>query len=132
MPPIHVVLAFLERDGQVLLTRRPPGTPLGDCWEFPGGKVEAGETPRAALIRELREEIGVTVTVGAELAATRHAYPDRTVELHLYQCTVYAGSPTPLQVAEVRWVPRDELETYEMPAANEALVSVIRRCRYPQ
>lgn len=126
MSVIRVVLAWLVRDGRVLLTRRPPGTPLAGLWEFPGGKVEAGETPQAALIRELEEEIGVTVTVGAEIACTQFAYPDRTVELHLYRCTLETGEPRPCQVAAARWVSLTELRDCPMPPANSALLNALR------
>jgi 8-oxo-dGTP diphosphatase len=127
MPTIQVVLAYIERDGQVLLTRRPAGTHLAGCWEFPGGKIEPGETPQQALIREVDEEIGLAVTVSEELAATTYAYPDRRVALHLYRCIAHVGEPVARHVAAVQWVSADALEQVAMPPANAALVKVIQR-----
>jgi 8-oxo-dGTP diphosphatase len=125
--PLPIVLAFIVRDGRVLLTRRPVGVHQGGRWEFPGGKVAAGETFVAALQRELSEETGVEIAVGTELAATRYAYPDREVELHLFACTLVAGEPEPRQVDAVRWVPMAALATYDFPPANAALLAHVGR-----
>ena len=83
---IVVTAAVIERDGGFLVTRRQTGVHLEGYWEFPGGKCEPGETYAACLARELREELDVGVTVGEELFATTHAYPDRAVELHFLRC----------------------------------------------
>jgi len=98
---------------------------LSGYWEFPGGKVEAGESLPAALRRELWEEIGVQATVGRELAVTRYAYPKFSVELHLFQCRLMEGEPVPKQVAEIRWVPVAALPQYQFPAANAALLAAL-------
>lgn len=123
---VPIVLAYIEQAGQVLLTRRPAGVPQAGRWEFPGGKMEAGEGFADALQREIREEIGVTVVVGAEIAATCHAYPDQCVALHLFRCRLVAGIPSPCQVADVRWVPRSALKDYDFPPANAALLAALR------
>ncbi|MHB0937921.1 MAG: (deoxy)nucleoside triphosphate pyrophosphohydrolase [Armatimonadota bacterium] len=117
-----IVLGYIERDGAVLLSRRPDGAHQGGRWEFPGGKVEPGEDLRDALRRELREEIGVEAEVGEELAVTRYDYPDRGVELHLFRCVLTAGEPAPAGVAAVRWAPREELARVDFPPANAALL----------
>ncbi len=122
-----VVLGYIERDGRVLLTRRPVGVHQGGRWEFPGGKVEAGETFPVALRRELWEEIGVEVIVGAELAVTRYAYADRCVELHLFACTLAAGAPAPREGDAVRWTPARALAATDFPPANAALLARMRR-----
>jgi mutator protein MutT len=122
---IAIALAYLTRAGQVLLTRRPPGVHQELCWEFPGGKLEAGEEFPDALQRELREEVGVSAAVGEEIAVTRYAYPDRCVELHLFQCTLVEGEPVPRQVFAVRWVPVEQLSAYEFPPANAALLAAL-------
>jgi len=118
-----IVLGYIERDGAVLLSRRPAATHKGGCWEFPGGKVEPGEDLPTALRRELREEIGVEAEVGEEMACTRYAYPDRGVELHLFRCTLTAGEPAPVGVAAVRWTLREELAHVDFPPANAALLA---------
>ncbi len=122
-----IVLGYIERDGAVLLSRRAPGTPLAGCWEFPGGKVEAGETLAAALRRELREELGIEATVGEELAVTRYAYPEIHVELHVLRVTHLHGEPAPCGVADVRWIPFATLHTVPFPPANAALVAQLQR-----
>ncbi|HEX2951369.1 MAG TPA: (deoxy)nucleoside triphosphate pyrophosphohydrolase [Armatimonadota bacterium] len=122
---LHVVLAYIERNGSVLITRRPAGVHLAGYWEFPGGKVQTDESFSTALRRELCEEIGVTIAVNGEIATTRFHYPDRTVELHLFRCAIVHGEPELLQVAEIRWIPVDELGEYTFPPANVALLDVI-------
>ncbi len=120
-----VVLAYLERAGMVLLTLRPQGVAQAGKWEFPGGKVREGETFPAALARELWEEIAVTVTVGEEIAMTRHAYPEGGVELHLFRCILVDGDPSPREVAAVRWTPRAQLHTIPFPSANSPLLAAL-------
>ena len=122
-----IVLGYIERDGAVLLSRRPEEAHQGGRWEFPGGKVEPGEELPAALRRELREEVGVEVEVGEEMAVTRYNYPDRGVELHLFYCTLIAGEPAPTGVAAVRWTPREELARVNFPPANAALLQELAR-----
>ncbi len=110
----------------VLVTRRPADTVLGGYWEFPGGKVEAGETPQACLVREFREEVGLSVTVGEALPTVEHAYPHGRVVLHAFWCAAVDGQmPRNLQVAEHRWVPTGELSTLRFPPANGPLVAAI-------
>ena len=118
---ILVTAAVIERDGRFLVTRRPDGTHLAGCWEFPGGKCEPGETPEAALSREIREELDTAIEVGAEILRTSHAYPDRTVELRFFECRLL-GEPTPQQGQEARWVRRGELGALEFPPADAELV----------
>ena len=124
MPVIVVAAAVIERDGRFLLTRRLEGTHLEGTWEFPGGKCEPGETTDACLIREIHEELGVRVHVGAQLLVTRHAYPERTVELHFFRGTVDA-EPTPQIGQQMRWAARDELAEIHFPAADRALIDLL-------
>lgn len=125
--PVRVVAAIVVREGRVLVTRRPRGTHLEGLWEFPGGKVEPGETDAAALARELREEIDVTVSVGALFERVVHAYPEKTVELLFYRCVLEAGTPRPVEVAEVRWAGADDLEPAGFPPADAHLLDRLRR-----
>lgn len=107
---VLVVAAVIERAGQVLVALRRPKGERASLWEFPGGKVEQGEGERAALARELREELGVRASIGEEYARVDHIYPDLQVELALYRCALHSGEvPRPLACEEVRWVSRRDL-----------------------
>jgi 8-oxo-dGTP diphosphatase len=123
-----VAAAVVERDGQFLLTRRLKGTHLAGAWEFPGGKCEAGESPDACLRREILEELAVDVVIGDRLLVTRHAYPERTVELHFYAARL-RGDPVPQLGQEMRWVPREELVRLELPEADADLIKLLTETR---
>jgi len=118
---IRVVAAIIEQDGRFLLTRRPSGTHLEGLWEFPGGKIDEGETDQQALVRELREELDVEAIVGKLEFQTTHAYPERTVSLFFYRCTLQ-GQPRPVLGQQIRWVTREELAALGLPPADEELV----------
>jgi len=118
---VVVTAAVIERDGAFLLTRRLEGTHLAGLWEFPGGKCHAGEALAASLEREIREELDAGVIVGEEVLATAHAYPDRTIELRFFRCTL-ASEPRPVLGQQMRWVPRAELASMPLPPADDELV----------
>jgi 8-oxo-dGTP diphosphatase len=119
-----VAAAVVERDGRFLLTRRLTGTHLAGAWEFPGGKCEANESPEACLHREIVEELAVDIAIGERLLVTRHAYPERTVELHFFAVRL-GGEPVPQLGQEMRWVPREELTLLELPEADADLIRLI-------
>ena len=119
-----VVAAVIEDSHRFLVTRRRPGAHLAGMWEFPGGKIDPDETHGDALRRELREELDVEVDVGERVHRTLHAYPDRTVELFFYRCTL-KGAPRPLLGQEMRWVPRAELRSLGLPPADAELVDLL-------
>jgi 8-oxo-dGTP diphosphatase len=121
-----VVAAVIEEGDQFLLTRRQSGVHLAGLWEFPGGKLDEGETDQAALARELREELDVLVDVHERMFRTSHAYPDRTVELSFYRC-VLKGTPTPQLGQEMRWVARAELASLEFPPADAEFIALLTR-----
>ena len=123
-PPILVAAAVIERDGAFLLTRRLDGTHLAGTWEFPGGKCEPDETLEACLVREIHEELAAGVVVGNRVLVTRHAYPERTVELHFFHATL-AGEPTPQLGQQMRWVPRAELLALPLPEADADLIRLL-------
>lgn len=133
--PRLLVAAGLIRDGgshqcgesHVLITRRRKGDHLGGFWEFPGGKVETGEKPEAALVRELREELGIQVRVHDVYAVGHHVYPSREVILLVYNVEISGGTPECREVAELRWIPLRELVQLELPPADEPVVARIRR-----
>lgn len=119
--PVVVVAAVIERDDSFLLTLRSPGTHLAGRWEFPGGKCHPAETHAEALRRELFEELDIVATVGKRLHQVTHAYPEKTVELHFYQCG-FEGDPKPMLGQEMRWVARAELASLPFPEADAALI----------
>jgi mutator protein MutT len=118
---IVVVAAVIEEDDSFLVTRRQAGVHLAGMWEFPGGKIAPDESHADALKREIREELGADVDVHDLVFETTHAYPEVTVTLHFYRCTL-AGAPRPLLGQQMRWVARAELATLEFPPADEDLI----------
>jgi len=124
--PVVVAAAVIIRDGRVLLTRRAAGQHLAGLWEFPGGKLEDGESPEAALVRECEEECGIEVEVAGILEVTHHRYPDKEVLLLFYRCELRAGEVRHLQVADHAWVPPENLGDYSLPPADEPVVARIR------
>ena len=131
--PLDVAVGVLRRsDGAVLLSHRPAGTHLAGCWEFPGGKLEAAETPKDALQRELREELGVEVTAAQPLIRHRHHYPatpghaGRCVVLHTFEVTAWQGEPRGLQGQALRWCRPDDIDPAVLPPANGPLLAAAR------
>ena len=123
---IHVVAAYIQRDGRVLLDRRRKGSHLADTWEFPGGKREAGESDHQALIREIAEELGVAAEVsGPPVARVEHAYPEFDLTLVLYPVKI-VGEPRAVDVAEIEWFDPGQLDALPMPPADRPLVDAIR------
>jgi len=122
----EVSAGLLFRDGKLLITQRRATDHLGGLWEFPGGKRRPGETPAACLKRELREELGIAVTVGKLLKRVTHAYPGRTVRLHFFRCRLEAGQqPRPLACAALRWVGPRDLTDHPFPAADADLLQLL-------
>lgn len=124
--PVVVAAAVLIEGGRVLLTRRGDGKHLAGMWEFPGGKLEAGESPEEAVVRECREECGIEIEVGDILDVTHHRYPGKDVLLLFYRCTLRAGKVRHLQVADHAWVEPDELDDYALPPADARIIRRIR------
>jgi 8-oxo-dGTP diphosphatase len=110
----------------VLLTRRTEGQHLAGLWEFPGGKLEDGESPEEALVRECREECGIEVEVAEILDVTHHRYPEKDVLLLFYRCELRTGEVRHLQVADHAWVAPPDLDRYPLPPADERVVARIR------
>jgi len=129
-PPIVLVsaVALLDRDGRVLIARRPEGKAMAGLWEFPGGKVDPGETPEAALIRELDEELGIQVPARclAPLTFASHAYEEFHLLMPLYICRNWDGAVTAREGQELKWVRPSRLRDYDMPPADEPLVAMVR------
>ncbi len=122
LPFVVVVVAILQLEGKILLTRRKLDAHQGGLWEFPGGKQEVGETLKQCLRRELREELDITVGVLQPFDVLRHCYPDKEVELHFFTCSQYHGDPKPLGGIDMVWVPKGELSSYEFLEADRPIV----------
>lgn len=124
--PVHVAVGVLRRAGEILLTRRLEGAHLAGYWEFPGGKFEPGETPEHALVRELREELGIGVVTAEPLIRHRHTYPTGDVVLHTFEVTAWQGEPRGLQGQAMRWAHPDSLDAGELPPADGPLLTAAR------
>jgi 8-oxo-dGTP diphosphatase len=124
--PTIVAAAVVIESGRVLLTRRAEGQHLAGLWEFPGGKLEHGESPEQALVRECREECGIEIKVAEILDVTFHRYPEKDVLLLFYRCSLVSGEVRHLQVADHAWVAPKELDRYELPPADEQVVARIQ------
>lgn len=123
MKTVRVVAALLVRDGLLFAARRSPERREGGLWELPGGKVEPGESDQAALMRELREELGVAVEVGACVAESTHAYPHGSVTLVGYRCRLVAGEPVLRDHDAARWLAGPEMETLDWAPADLPLLA---------
>jgi 8-oxo-dGTP diphosphatase len=116
--------ALIDADGRVLLAQRPDGKPMAGLWEFPGGKIEAGETPEQSLIRELAEELGIVVKEAclAPLTFASHSYPDFHLLMPLYVCRRWEGTVTAQEGQQLAWVRPNRLRDYPMPPADVPLI----------
>ncbi|WP_456388241.1 8-oxo-dGTP diphosphatase MutT [Profundibacter sp.] len=121
-------VALIDRDGRILLAQRPEGKSMAGLWEFPGGKVEAGETPEAALIRELQEELGIDTWASclAPLTFASHAYDDFHLIMPLFACRKWQGTPHPREGQNLKWVQVRDLRNYPMPPADIPLIPMLR------
>jgi 8-oxo-dGTP diphosphatase len=121
-------VALIDADGRVLLAQRPAGKAMAGLWEFPGGKVEQGETPEAALIRELHEELGIGTWASclAPLTFASHAYADFHLLMPLFACRKWEGMPQSREGQALKWVRPNELRDYPMPAADIPLIPILR------
>ncbi len=124
---IHVVAGIITNEADlVLIAKRPEGKPLAGYWEFPGGKLEAGESGMDALRRELREEINVNVLEAIPWFSIQHQYPNKKVSLEVWQVQGFEGAPIGNEGQEIRWVTREALSNYHFPEAN---TEIIKRCQ---
>lgn len=121
-------VALIDVDGRVLLAQRPEGRSMAGLWEFPGGKVDPGETPEAALIRELREELGIDTwdSCLAPLTFASHTYADFHLLMPLFVCRTWDGVPTGQEGQRLAWVRPNRLRDYPMPAADVPLIPILR------
>ena len=131
----RVAVALIEQAGKILIARRKAGVPFEHYWELPGGAVRGGESPARCVVREVREETGLTVHPEAYLGVFEHDYPQFTVEIHAYVCRTLDGEAQPLESEAIAWIGWEEIQSYRFPAANERIFDQARRfragCRTP-
>jgi len=120
---IRVTAAVIERDGKVLIAKRKAGGRFGGLWEFPGGKVEADESPERCLERELLEELGIRARTGPLLCVSRHDYGHLAVELLVFRVSSFSGEVSLVDHSETRWVPMDRLGEYDFPDADRPVIA---------
>ncbi len=121
-------VALVDRDGRILLAQRPEGKSMAGLWEFPGGKVETGESPEDALIRELHEELGIETwnSCLAPLTFASHAYEEFHLLMPVFVCRKWEGTPQPKEGQTLKWVPVNKLREYPMPPADIPLIAMMR------
>ncbi len=122
LPLVRVAIALIERSGRYLVGRRRAGSHLAGYWEFPGGKLERGESASACLRRELREELGVDARIGRRVRTMSFRYPDRRVRIEVYRCSIGSQRPQALAAETIRWVAAERLPKIKMPPANADLL----------
>lgn len=126
---IEVAAGVVIRAGRLLITQRRSGDHLAGLWEFPGGKIEPGETPAECIVRELAEELGVTARADGVLREVSHAYPAFTVHLQFIRCHLIGGEPQPLGCQALAWVGREELADYAFPPADRVFLAELAERR---
>ncbi len=128
--PIFLVVgvALIDADDRILLAQRPKGKPMCGLWEFPGGKVESGETPEMALVREIKEELGIDITESclAPFSFSSYAYQDFHLLMPIYLCRVWKGVPTPKEEQKLKWIRLEDFHNYPMPPADLPLVAMLK------
>jgi mutator protein MutT len=123
---IEVSAALIFREGKLLITQRHAKSHLGGLWEFPGGKCEAGETFEQCLVREIREELGVEISVGKLFEVITHDYSEKSVHLKFFICELLSGEPQPLDCAAIKWIVKTELAGFGFPAADAQLLEKLK------
>ncbi len=124
---LDVAAGLVFRNGRLLITQRPAGSHLAGMWEFPGGKLQQGESWELALRRELQEELGFLASVGPLYQEITHAYPEKTVRLRFHLCQVSSGEPTPIECADLAWVDRAQLGGFPFPPADVQLLARLQQ-----
>jgi A/G-specific adenine glycosylase len=127
LPHFDVTAAVIRKNGRLLIAQRPLGGRLGGLWEFPGGKVESGETLPQCLRREIKEELGIRIKVGQQITSIDHAYTHFRITLHAFECELVAGKPQALQVQDFKWVGMSELRKYAFAKTDLRIIETLKR-----
>jgi 8-oxo-dGTP diphosphatase len=127
---VEVSAALVFHHGKLLITQRHAKSHLGGLWEFPGGKREAGESFEECLIREIREELGIEISVGELFEEIFHTYAEKSVHLKFFLCHLVTGQPRPLGCAAISWIGKSELADYKFPAADEYLLEKLSKLNF--
>lgn len=129
VPPPHKIIGvgvIWNTQQQILIDRRRPGGAMGGLWEFPGGKLEPGETVEECIKREIWEELGIVIEVGKHLITIEHDYTHLRVTLTVHHCQHLQGVPQPIESEEIRWVTLDEIDIYTFPQANGQIIAALK------
>ena len=130
LPHKYIGVAVIwNEQGKILIDKRRQNGLMGGLWEFPGGKIEPGETVEACIKREIQEELGIEVRVGDRLIVIDHVYSQFGVTLTVHHCQLESGEPQPLECDEIRWVSLDELDEYSFPQANIQIINALREIK---
>ncbi|WP_310487400.1 8-oxo-dGTP diphosphatase MutT [Chamaesiphon sp. VAR_69_metabat_338] len=130
LPQKQIGIAVIwDRSGQILIDRRKNSGTMGGLWEFPGGKIEPGETVAECIAREIQEELAIEISVGAHLITVEHDYPTFRLIAIVHHCQHLSGIPQPIESEEIRWVNASDLNDYQFPAANDAIIRAIQLAR---
>ena len=121
--PVKVAAGLVFKDGKLLIAKRPENSHLGGMWEFPGGKLEFGESYEICLKREIKEELGVKIKVGYEFEEVLHRYSEKTVLIKFFICSLSSGNPKTIQCSEFQWINRRDLTRYNFPAADIKVIN---------
>jgi mutator protein MutT len=120
------VAVIWNQTGQILIDRRKASGTMGGLWEFPGGKIEQGETAAECIVREIQEELAIEITVGDQLISIDHTYPTFHLTLIVHHCQHISGTPQPIESEEICWVNISDLDNYQFPAANVGIIQALR------
>lgn len=126
---MRVSCAVILENGRILVTKRPEHKHLGSLWEFPGGKLRQGENPKQGLKREIREELGIRISINRLIERVNYSYdPSNQHQLFFYLCQIQKGQPQPREAQPLMWVAPEELKTLEFPPADKELIEILNRC----